>query len=82
MLRRFTKNSADAKGASSEPAPVAAPVSAQNGPSPAAARKHEDTFLSLKVELHRHLIDRFNLSTLDSAFDGLQGIVQNKYKWC
>ncbi len=29
--------------------------------------KQDDTFLNLKVELHRHLIDRFNLATLDTA---------------
>jgi pilus assembly protein CpaF len=37
-------------------------------PAPAAdAGSHGDDFLTLKVELHRHLIDRFNLSALDTA---------------
>ncbi|TGQ66113.1 CpaF family protein [Mesorhizobium sp. M00.F.Ca.ET.186.01.1.1] len=42
--------------------PVAPPLA------PAAeVESHSDDFLTLKVELHRHLIDRFNLTALENA---------------
>ncbi len=67
MLRRFTKTSTETTIASQEPSQVAASAARQSAPPVSVARKHEDTFLTLKVELHRHLIDRFNLATLDTA---------------
>lgn len=51
-------------------APPTAIVTAANGPAVAPAAEAEpqsDDFLTLKVELHRHLIDRFNLAALENA---------------
>ncbi len=63
MLGRFIK------GPSEERVPQASPVvAAVNGTAPVPAPEVEQNdFLTLKVELHRHLIDRFNLTTLESA---------------
>ncbi|WP_411966415.1 CpaF family protein [Mesorhizobium sp. CA7] len=50
--------------------PLAPVVIASNGAATAPAVEAEpqgDDFLTLKVELHRHLIDRFNLTALESA---------------
>src|SRR6059058_613758 len=39
-----------------------------NGARPVADfEPHGDEFLALKVDLHRHLIDRFNLASLETA---------------
>ncbi|TPI69311.1 CpaF family protein [Mesorhizobium sp. B2-8-9] len=65
MLGRFIKGTNEQRAL--QPAPVAA---ASNGvaivPAPDVESQGDD-FLTLKVELHRHLIDRFNLTALESA---------------
>ncbi|UCI25782.1 CpaF family protein [Mesorhizobium sp. B2-8-5] len=65
MLGRFIK------GPGEQRAPQAvSTVSAENGSAPpmtADAEPQGLDFLTLKVELHRHLIDRFNLTALESA---------------
>ncbi|MBZ9992129.1 CpaF family protein [Mesorhizobium sp. BH1-1-5] len=63
MLGRFMK------GPGEQRAPQAVPmVSAATGTAAAAEAEPQGLdFLTLKVELHRHLIDRFNLTTLESA---------------
>ncbi|WP_192257786.1 CpaF family protein [Mesorhizobium caraganae] len=64
MLGRFIKGPSETR-ALQEPAPVAVMPSV---PSPATVvAEGADAFLTLKVELHRHLIDRFNLTALESA---------------
>ncbi|RVD19946.1 ATPase, T2SS/T4P/T4SS family, partial [Mesorhizobium sp. M4B.F.Ca.ET.017.02.2.1] len=66
MLGRFIKGP-------SEPGllqPVSASpksTGAQTAAPPVEAEAYDDNFLSLKVDLHRHLIDRFNLTALESA---------------
>ncbi|RUV40828.1 MAG: CpaF family protein [Mesorhizobium sp.] len=65
MLGRFIKGSGEHRVA-----PPTAIVTAANGPAVAPAAEAEpqsDDFLTLKVELHRHLIDRFNLAALENA---------------
>ncbi|TIT82301.1 MAG: CpaF family protein, partial [Mesorhizobium sp.] len=65
MLGRFIKGSGEQRV--TQPPAV---ITAANGPAvvPAAeAEPHSDDFLTLKVELHRHLIDRFNLAALENA---------------
>ncbi|UCI07296.1 CpaF family protein [Mesorhizobium sp. B1-1-8] len=65
MLGRFIKGPNEQRAV--QPAPVAA---ASNGIAAAPvsdAEPHGDDFLTLKVELHRHLIDRFNLAALETA---------------
>jgi pilus assembly protein CpaF len=66
MLGRFTRGNAEAPPVvpavpipmpASQPAPI--PVSTATG--------NGEAFLNLKVELHRHLIERFNLTMLESA---------------
>ncbi|PBB85178.1 MULTISPECIES: CpaF family protein [unclassified Mesorhizobium] len=64
MLGRFIKGSNEQR--SPQPAPVAVVNGAANAPA-AEAESQSDDFLSLKVELHRHLIDRFNLAALENA---------------
>ncbi|RAZ87537.1 CpaF family protein [Mesorhizobium hawassense] len=65
MLGRFIKGSNEQKTAQSSAGAVtvhslpAAPV--------ADGEMQGDDFLTLKVDLHRHLIDRFNLSALETA---------------
>ncbi|PBB65001.1 type II secretion system protein E [Mesorhizobium sp. WSM4312] len=45
-----------------------ATLPAVNGPPPVAdLEQHGDEFLALKVDLHRHLIDRFNLASLETS---------------
>ncbi|MDX8526628.1 CpaF family protein [Mesorhizobium sp. MSK_1335] len=66
MLGRFIK------GPNEQKTPLAPVVAvAPNGAAAAApaaeAEPQGDDFLTLKVELHRHLIDRFNLTALESA---------------
>ncbi|WFP62782.1 CpaF family protein [Mesorhizobium sp. WSM4904] len=63
MLGRFIK------GQGEQRAPQQAPLIA-NGAAvvqPVQAEPVSDDFLSLKVDLHRHLIDRFNLTALENA---------------
>ncbi|ESX46743.1 CpaF family protein [Mesorhizobium sp. M1060] len=64
MLGRFTTKGAD--GVRIEPPIILAP--AIPIPVPVADLEPDgDDFLTLKVELHRHLIDRFNLTALENA---------------
>ncbi|TIX38374.1 MAG: CpaF family protein, partial [Mesorhizobium sp.] len=65
MLGRFIKGPSEPRAPQS-----VAVVATSNGAAvvPAAdIEPHGDDFLTLKVELHRHLIDRFNLTALESA---------------
>ncbi|KUM25671.1 type II secretion system protein E [Mesorhizobium loti] len=64
MLGRFIKGPNEQK--TTQPVPV---VASLNGAAsaPAAEAEQNDDFLTLKVELHRHLIDRFNLTALENA---------------
>ncbi|TIP07001.1 MAG: CpaF family protein, partial [Mesorhizobium sp.] len=64
MLGRFIKGSNEQRAP--QPAPV---VPALNGPVNVLATEADqnDDFLTLKVELHSHLIDRFNLAVLETA---------------
>ncbi|RWM34506.1 CpaF family protein [Mesorhizobium sp.] len=64
MLGRFIKGSNEQRAL--QPAPA---VAASNGSAsaPAVEAEQNDDFLTLKVELHRHLIDRFNLTALENA---------------
>ncbi|RUX98016.1 MULTISPECIES: CpaF family protein [unclassified Mesorhizobium] len=66
MLGRFIKGPGDPKvEARAEPTAALAVVPAL---SPVAEiESYGDDFLTLKVELHRHLIDRFNLTALEIA---------------
>jgi len=65
MLGRFIKGSNEQKTPLSAP-PVTVPNGAVNSSVVDAEPQGED-FLSLKVDLHRHLIDRFNLTALENA---------------
>lgn len=65
MLGRFIKGPGEERAPQSTQATTVA-----NGGvvvQPAQAEPASDDFLSLKVDLHRHLIDRFNLTALESA---------------
>ncbi|CAN7654661.1 CpaF family protein [Mesorhizobium caraganae] len=65
MLGRFIKGPSEV--GTPQPAPA---VAASNGAAivpPSDVEPNGDDFLTLKVELHRHLIDRFNLTALESA---------------
>ncbi|ESW72959.1 CpaF family protein [Mesorhizobium sp. C277A] len=66
MLGRFIKGPSEQQAATTvEPQTV---LPAAPALSPAAdIESHRDDFLTLKVELHRHLIDRFNLTALENA---------------
>ncbi|TIT69667.1 MAG: CpaF family protein, partial [Mesorhizobium sp.] len=66
MLGRFIKGPSEQQAATkAEPLTVLPIVPAV---SPVVdIEPHGDDFLTLKVELHRHLIDRFNLSALETA---------------
>ncbi|MDG4900040.1 MULTISPECIES: CpaF family protein [unclassified Mesorhizobium] len=63
MLGRFIKGQNEPKAV--QPAPAAAMNGAASAP--ATEADQNDDFLTLKVELHRHLIDRFNLTALENA---------------
>lgn len=66
MLGRFIKGPSELRA---EPPPLMT-VAASNVATPVPTpdfEPHGDDFLTLKVELHRHLIDRFNLTALESA---------------
>ncbi|TGV75006.1 CpaF family protein, partial [Mesorhizobium sp. M00.F.Ca.ET.158.01.1.1] len=65
MLGRFIKGPSEQRVLQTVPG-----VPTPNGALPSAAVETEaqsDDFLSLKVDLHRHLIDRFNLTALENA---------------
>ncbi|TIP45871.1 MAG: CpaF family protein, partial [Mesorhizobium sp.] len=65
MLGRFIKGQSEQRVPQTVPGPAV-----PNGAVPAPAMEAEtqsDDFLSLKVDLHRHLIDRFNLTALENA---------------
>lgn len=65
MLGRFIKGQGEQRAPQSTHAPTVA-----NGTAvvqPVQAEPVSDDFLSLKVDLHRHLIDRFNLTALENA---------------
>ncbi|RWL47258.1 MAG: CpaF family protein [Mesorhizobium sp.] len=63
MLGRFIKGTGEHASQS-----VPATVAANGAPAqPAQSEPASDDFLSLKVDLHRHLIDRFNLTALENA---------------
>ncbi|RWG83199.1 CpaF family protein [Mesorhizobium sp.] len=64
MLGRFIKGPNEQK--SVQPVPLVASVNGAAS-APAAEAEQNDDFLTLKVELHRHLIDRFNLTALENA---------------
>ncbi|TGT11094.1 CpaF family protein, partial [Mesorhizobium sp. M8A.F.Ca.ET.213.01.1.1] len=65
MLGRFIKG----PGEQRTPQSVQAPVTSNGAVvvQPVQAEPASDDFLSLKVDLHRHLIDRFNLTALENA---------------
>ena len=70
MLGRFTKGN----GAAAPQLELVAPLPAvelarEEAPAlpTAPEARHNEDFLILKVELHRHLIDRFNLAALETA---------------
>ncbi|TPI13097.1 CpaF family protein [Mesorhizobium sp. B4-1-3] len=65
MLGRFIKGPNEQR--MPHPAPVIAPVNSVAAAPSAEAEPHGEDFLTLKVELHRHLIDRFNLAALETA---------------
>ncbi|ESZ22702.1 CpaF family protein [Mesorhizobium sp. L48C026A00] len=65
MLGRFTKGPSEPRAEPRVEPIVTLPVAA---PSPAADTESQgDDFLTLKVDLHSHLIDRFNLAALETA---------------
>ncbi|MER9326520.1 CpaF family protein [Mesorhizobium sp. M0488] len=64
MLGRFINKAANE--ARVEPSIIPTPTNLLSGPVD-DFRPQGDDFLTLKVELHRHLIDRFNLTALESA---------------
>ena len=66
MLGRFIKGASEQPGATKVESLVVLPVAPALSPS-ADIESHGDGFLTLKVELHRHLIDRFNLTALENA---------------
>ncbi|MER9303483.1 CpaF family protein [Mesorhizobium sp. M0496] len=64
MLGRFIKGPSEQQAVTKVQPLAVLPVA----PAPAGdIESHGDDFLTLKVELHRHLIDRFNLTALESA---------------
>ncbi|RVC66203.1 CpaF family protein, partial [Mesorhizobium sp. M2A.F.Ca.ET.046.02.1.1] len=65
MLGRFIKGPNE-HNTSLAPIIAAAPNGAATAPAAEAEPQGAD-FLTLKVELHRHLIDRFNLTALENA---------------
>ncbi|TPJ72410.1 CpaF family protein [Mesorhizobium sp. B2-6-2] len=65
MLGRFIKGPNEQRA--SQMAPAVAVVNGTTAAIAAEAELQDLDFLTLKVELHRHLIDRFNLTALESA---------------
>ena len=66
MLGRFIRGASDQQPATKAEPLAVLPVAPALSPA-ADIDSHGDDFLTLKVELHRHLIDRFNLTTLENA---------------
>jgi pilus assembly protein CpaF len=65
MWRRFSSEPAR-KGEEPKEEPVLTQAVPAEQPAPASVRV-SDAFLNMKIDLHRHLIERFNLSVLDRA---------------
>ncbi|BCG97033.1 CpaF family protein [Mesorhizobium sp. 131-2-1] len=65
MLGRFIKGSNEPRAL--QPLPAAPAANGTTVIAPTDAESQGDDFLTLKVELHRHLIDRFNLTALENA---------------
>ncbi|TIW15359.1 MAG: CpaF family protein, partial [Mesorhizobium sp.] len=65
MLGRFTKGPGEPRVEPRVEPIVTSPVAAL--PPGADVEAAGDDFLTLKVEPHRHLIDRFNLAALETA---------------
>ncbi|RUU93816.1 MULTISPECIES: CpaF family protein [unclassified Mesorhizobium] len=66
MLGRFIKGPGEQQVAAKTDQLAVQPVAPALSPA-ADIESHGDDFLTLKVELHRHLIDRFNLTALENA---------------
>ncbi|ESZ77908.1 MULTISPECIES: CpaF family protein [unclassified Mesorhizobium] len=66
MLGRFIKGPSEQQVATRAEQPAVLPVAPALSPT-ADIESRGDDFLTLKVELHRHLIDRFNLTALENA---------------
>ncbi len=66
MLGRFIKGASEQPVATKVESLAVLPVAPALSPT-ADIESQGDGFLTLKVELHRHLIDRFNLTALESA---------------
>ncbi|KRB31119.1 MULTISPECIES: CpaF family protein [Mesorhizobium] len=66
MLGRFIRGAGEQQVATKAESAAVLPVTPSLSPA-ADIESHGDDFLTLKVELHRHLIDRFNLATLENA---------------
>lgn len=66
MLGRFIKGAGEQPAVSKPEQLTVLPVAPALSPA-ADIESHGDDFLTLKVELHRHLIDRFNLTALENA---------------
>ncbi|WP_214474169.1 CpaF family protein [Mesorhizobium sp. dw_380] len=65
MLGRFIKGPSE-QAAVTKVEPQVLPAAPALSPA-ADIESHGDAFLTLKVELHRHLIDRFNLTALENS---------------
>ena len=66
MLGRFIKGASEQQAVSKTEQLAVQPVAPALSPA-ADIESHGNDFLTLKVELHRHLIDRFNLTALENA---------------
>jgi len=66
MLGRFIKGASEQQAVSKTEQLAVQPVAPALSPA-ADFESHGNDFLTLKVELHRHLIDRFNLTALENA---------------
>ncbi|RWN26556.1 MAG: CpaF family protein [Mesorhizobium sp.] len=66
MLGRFIKGPGEQQVAAKTDQLAVQPVAPALSPA-ADIESHGNDFLTLKVEIHRHLIDRFNLTALESA---------------
>lgn len=66
MLGRFIKGPSEQQAATRPEQPTVLPAAPALSPA-ADIESRGDDFLTLKVELHRHLIDRFNLTALENA---------------
>src|SRR5580765_7421198 len=66
MLGRFIKGPSEQQAATRVEQPTVLVVAPALFPA-VDIESHDDDFLTLKVELHSHLIDRFNLAALETA---------------